>query len=187
MVDRFLVFEAAGAQGGGRIEGRRHGRSSRYDGVSDAGGGLIMTAVGTLRGEWSASSLRAGRRSRWPISRLSVQSAGSSPTCTHSALASVVRVAVRLHHPVIAVALGVLLHEPFTWRMAIAAGLVFVGVSLVRLAQRPGPGGRLIEPVERFGRARESRSRQLKRRTSPERRLSRTISGRGFSTRGRGG
>jgi hypothetical protein len=29
------------------------------------------------------------------------------------------------------------LHEPFTWRMAIAAGLVFVGVALVRLAQRP--------------------------------------------------
>jgi drug/metabolite transporter (DMT)-like permease len=41
-------------------------------------------------------------------------------------------------NPVIAVALGVLvLHEPFTWRMAIAAGLVFVGVALVRLAQRP--------------------------------------------------
>jgi EamA-like transporter family len=41
-------------------------------------------------------------------------------------------------NPVIAVALGVLvLHEPFTWRMAIAAGLVFGGVALVRLAQRP--------------------------------------------------
>ena len=41
-------------------------------------------------------------------------------------------------NPVIAVALGVLvLHEPFTWRMAIAAALVFAGVAVVRLAQRP--------------------------------------------------
>jgi hypothetical protein len=31
----------------------------------------------------------------------------------------------------------IVLHEPFTWRMAIAAGLVFGGVALVRLAQRP--------------------------------------------------
>ena len=42
-------------------------------------------------------------------------------------------------NPVIAVALGVLvLHEPFTWRMAIAAALVFAGVAVVRWEQRPG-------------------------------------------------
>ena len=42
-------------------------------------------------------------------------------------------------NPVIAVALGVLvLHEPFTWRMAAAAALVFAGVAVVRWEQRPG-------------------------------------------------
>ena len=41
-------------------------------------------------------------------------------------------------NPVIAVALGVLvLHEPFTGVLAVAACLVFGGVALVRLAQRP--------------------------------------------------
>ena len=42
-------------------------------------------------------------------------------------------------NPVIAVALGVIvLHEPFTWRMAIAAALVFTGVAVVRWEPRPG-------------------------------------------------
>jgi drug/metabolite transporter (DMT)-like permease len=42
-------------------------------------------------------------------------------------------------NPVIAVALGVLvLHEPFTGRMAVAAALVFAGVAVVRWEQRPG-------------------------------------------------
>ena len=52
-------------------------------------------------------------------------------------------------NPVIAVALGVLvLHEPFTWRMAMAAALVFAGVAVVRWEQRPGDApGSLRRPA----------------------------------------
>ena len=40
-------------------------------------------------------------------------------------------------NPIIAVTLGVLLlHEPFTSRMAVAAALVFAGVGVVRWARR---------------------------------------------------
>ena len=48
-------------------------------------------------------------------------------------------------NPVIAVALGVLvLHEPFTSRMAVAAALVFAGVAVVRWEQRPGSSPRSL-------------------------------------------
>jgi drug/metabolite transporter (DMT)-like permease len=103
-------------------------------------GGLMMTAFGTLRGEWSEIFLTT--RTTVAMSYMS----------TIGALGGFVAYAYALRHlpvsfvslyayvnPVIAVALGVLvLHEPFTWRMAIAATLVFAGVAVVRLERRPG-------------------------------------------------
>jgi drug/metabolite transporter (DMT)-like permease len=103
-------------------------------------GGLMMTAVGTLRGEWSEIFFTT--RTIVAMSYLS----------TIGALGGFVAYAYALRHlsvsfvslyayinPVIAVALGVLvLHEPLTWRMGLAAALVFAGVAVVRSEQRPG-------------------------------------------------
>jgi len=48
-------------------------------------------------------------------------------------------------NPIIAVTLGVLLlHEPFTPRMAVAAALVFAGVGVVRWA-KASPAARSVE------------------------------------------
>ena len=103
-------------------------------------GGLMMTAVGTLRGEWSDIFFTT----RTTVALLYMSTIG--------AVGGFVAYAYALRHlpvsfvslyayinPVIAVALGVLvLHEPFTWRMAAAAALVFAGVAVVRWEQRPG-------------------------------------------------
>ncbi len=103
-------------------------------------GGLMMTAAGTALGEWSEIFFTT--RTTVAIFYLS----------TVGALGGFVAYAYALRHlpvsfvslyayinPVIAVALGVFfLHEPFTWRMGIAAALVFAGVAVVRVEQRPG-------------------------------------------------
>jgi len=103
-------------------------------------GGLMMTAVGTLRGEWSEIFFTT----RTTVAMLYLSTIG--------ALGGFVAYAYALRHlsvsfvslyayinPVIAVALGVLvLHEPLTWRMGLAAALVFAGVAVVRTEQRPG-------------------------------------------------
>ena len=102
-------------------------------------GGLIMTGVGSLRGEWSALFFTS-RTFLALVYLATVGAIGGFVAYTY-ALRHLPVSFVSLYayiNPVIAVALGVLvLHEPFTWRMAIAAGLVFGGVALVRLAQRP--------------------------------------------------
>ncbi len=103
-------------------------------------GGLMMTAAGTALGEWSQIFFTT----RTTVAILYLSTIG--------ALGGFVAYAYALRHlpvsfvslyayinPVIAVALGVLvLHEPFTWRMGIAAALVFAGVAVVRVEQRPG-------------------------------------------------
>ena len=103
-------------------------------------GGLMMTAAGTLLGEWSEIFFTT----RTSVAMLYLSTIG--------ALGGFVAYAYALRHlsvsfvslyayinPVIAVALGVLvLHEPFTWRMGMAAALVFAGVAVVRWEQRPG-------------------------------------------------
>ena len=102
-------------------------------------GGLIMTAVGTLRGEWSVLFFTS-RTTIALVYLATIGAIGGFVAYTY-ALRHLPVSFVSLYayiNPVIAVALGVIvLNEPFTWRMAIAAGLVFVGVALVRLAQRP--------------------------------------------------
>jgi drug/metabolite transporter (DMT)-like permease len=100
-------------------------------------GGLIMTVAGTLLGEWSQLHFTA----RTTTSLLYLVTAG--------AIGGFVAYTYALRHlpvsfvslyayinPVIAVALGVIvLDEPFTWRMGIAAALVFTGVAIVRWKQ----------------------------------------------------
>ena len=88
----------------------------------------------------------ADDRRRCCTCRRSAQLAGSSRTPTRLRHLPVSFVSLYAYiNPVIAVALGVLvLHEPFTWRMAIAAALVFAGVAVVRWqrAARHEPGRR---------------------------------------------
>jgi drug/metabolite transporter (DMT)-like permease len=131
---------------------KRHGRDAsdsapRGSGLDDVlgttayqmlAGGLIMTAAGTVRGEWGVLHFTP----RTLVAMLYLATVG--------AIGGFVAYAYALRHlpvsfvslyayinPVIAVALGVLvLHEPFTWRMAAAALLVLAGVAVVRAAPR---------------------------------------------------
>ena len=153
-------------------------------------GGLIMTAVGTLRGEWSvlfftsrttiALGLSRDYRCNRRVRRVHV--------CT-AALASVVRVALRLHQScdccrsrsaraprAIHVAHGHCRGPGICRRRARAAG----AATQVPEAgsSKPAVNG-TVEPGK-------VEAANLKEEASPER-LSRTISGRGLSTRGRGG
>lgn len=103
-------------------------------------GGLMMVAVGTVRGEWQ--SLWFNGRSAAALAYLStLGSVGGFVAYTY-ALRHLPVSFVSLYafiNPIIAVTLGVLfVDEPFTARMATAAGLVFAGVAIVRVS-RPAP------------------------------------------------
>lgn len=109
-------------------------------------GGLIMTAAGTLRGEWS--DLFFTTRTLTSFLYLSTLGAIGGFVAYTYALRHLPVSFVSLYayvNPVIAVALGVLvLDEAFTARMAGAAVLVFAGVAIVRWtttppAARPAP------------------------------------------------
>ena len=100
-------------------------------------GGIIMTVAGTLLGEWSHLHFTT----RTTVALLYLTTAGAiggfvayTYTLRHLPVSFVSLYAYI--NPVIAVALGVLvLNEPFTWRMAFAAALVFAGVAVVRWQQ----------------------------------------------------
>ena len=98
-----------------------------------------MMAVGTLRGEWSALYFTT-RTSIALIYMATLGAIGGFVAYTY-ALRHLPVSFVSLYayiNPIIAVALGTLvLHEPFTWRMTIAAVLVFAGVAVVRWERRP--------------------------------------------------
>jgi drug/metabolite transporter (DMT)-like permease len=132
---------------------KRHGRKAAtsapdVDGINEVlgttayqmlAGGLIMTAAGPVRGEWSA--LFFTPRTTVALLYLSTVGAVGGFVAYAYALRHLPVSFVSLYayiNPVIAVALGVLvLHEPFTWRMGIAAALVFIGVAVVRWEPRP--------------------------------------------------
>jgi drug/metabolite transporter (DMT)-like permease len=105
-------------------------------------GGLIMVAAGTARGEWGDLFFTT-RTSVAMIYMSTIGAIGGFVAYTY-ALRHLPVSFVSLYayiNPVIAVALGILvLHEPFTWRMASAAALVFAGVAVVRW-DRQSPGG----------------------------------------------
>jgi drug/metabolite transporter (DMT)-like permease len=116
------------------------GGASDVDGVLGStafqmlAGGLMMIAAGTARGEWS--ELFFTTRTTTALLYMSTLGAIGGFVAYTYALRHLPVSFVSLYayiNPVIAVALGiVVLHEPFTWRMASAAALVFVGVAVVR-------------------------------------------------------
>jgi drug/metabolite transporter (DMT)-like permease len=93
-----------------------------------------MTTAGTLTGEWS--DLYFTTRTAWALVYLSTLGAIGGFVAYTYALRHLSVSFVSLYayiNPIIAVALGiVLLNEPFDSRMAMAAALVFAGVTIVR-------------------------------------------------------
>jgi drug/metabolite transporter (DMT)-like permease len=100
-------------------------------------GGMLMTIAGTLHGEWA--SLSFSTRTFTALIYLSTVGALGGFVAYTYALRHLPVSFVSLYayiNPIIAVTLGVLfLNEPFTSRMAVAAGLVFAGVAVVRWAR----------------------------------------------------
>jgi drug/metabolite transporter (DMT)-like permease len=113
-------------------------------------GGLMMVAIGTVRGEWSVLSFST--RSALAMSYLATVGAVGGFVAYTYALRHLPVSFVSLYayiNPIIAVALGVLvMHEPFTSRMAIAAVLVFAGVAVVRWS-RASSGHAAKQPAVR--------------------------------------
>ncbi len=103
-------------------------------------GGILMTIAGTLHGEWAGLSFST--RSFSAMMYLATIGALGGFVAYSYALRHLPVSFVSLYayiNPIIAVTLGVLfLHEPFTSRMAGAAGLVFAGVGVVRWARSTG-------------------------------------------------
>jgi drug/metabolite transporter (DMT)-like permease len=102
-------------------------------------GGIIMTAAGTVRGEWP--HLYFTSETTLALAYLSTVGAIGGFVAYTYALRHLPVSFVSLYayiNPVIAVTLGVLfLRESFDVRMAVAAALVFGGVAVVRWTGRP--------------------------------------------------
>jgi drug/metabolite transporter (DMT)-like permease len=116
---------------------RRNGRSDDVLGTTAyqmLAGGLMMVAVGTLRGEWS--QLYFTTRTAAALTYLSTVGAIGGFVAYTYALRHLPVSFVSLYayvNPVIAVSLGVaLLGEPFDSRMMVAAALVFAGVAVIK-------------------------------------------------------
>lgn len=121
----------------GSAYSRRHAREDNVLGTTALqmlAGGLMMVAAGTVRGEWMELSFNL--RSGVALIYLSTVGAIGGFVAYTYALRHLPVSFVSLYayiNPVIAVALGVLLlDEPFSRRIAIAAALVLVGVAVVR-------------------------------------------------------
>ena len=121
----------------GSAYSRRHARHDHILGTTALqmlAGGIIMLAAGSLRGEWP--QLFFTTRTAVSLFYLSTLGAIGGFVAYTYALRHLNVSFVSLYayiNPVIAVALGVtLLGEPFDARMATAALLVFVGVTIVR-------------------------------------------------------
>ena len=125
----------------GSAYSRRHARHDNVLGTTAyqmLAGGLIMTAAGTILGEWP--HLYFTTRTAIALVYLSTFGAVGGFVAYTYALRHLPVSFVSLYayiNPVIAVALGVLLlHESFDSRMAVAAALVFAGVAVVRWTGR---------------------------------------------------
>jgi len=126
----------------GSARSKRYGSGAGIDVIAMTAyqmlaGGIMMTVAGTLLGEWSHLHFTT----RTTVSFLyltTIGGIGGFVAYTY-ALRHLPVSLVSLYayiNPIIAVALGIIvLHEPFTWRMASAAALVFVGVAIVRWQQ----------------------------------------------------
>ena len=133
---------------------KRHARNDHILGTTALqmlGGGLMMLAAGTVRGEWQY--LHFTTRTTASLIYLSTLGAIGGFVAYTYALRHLSVSFVSLYayiNPVIAVALGVtLMGEPFDARMATAAALVFAGVAVVmwkraptsKTSQAPHPAG----------------------------------------------
>ena len=122
---------------------KRHARNDHILGTTALqmlGGGLMMIAAGTVRGEWQ--QLYFTPRTGASLLYLSTLGAIGGFVAYTYALRHLPVSFVSLYayiNPVIAVALGVtLMGEPFDKRMATAATLVFAGVAVVRWKRSGG-------------------------------------------------
>ena len=120
---------------------KRHGRHENVFSATAAqmlAGGVMMLALGSARGEWGALTFSTRSGSAF-VYLATVGAIGGFVAYTY-ALRHLPVSLVSLYayiNPVIAVALGVaFLGEPFTWRMALAAALVFGGVAIIRRQTR---------------------------------------------------
>ena len=126
----------------GSAYSKRHARKDNVLGTTAfqmLAGGVILTAAGTVLGEWPHLSFT--RQTALALIYLSTVGAIGGFVAYTYALRHLAVSFVSLYayiNPVIAVALGVLfLHESFDARMAVAAALVFGGVAVVRWTGRP--------------------------------------------------
>jgi drug/metabolite transporter (DMT)-like permease len=143
-------------------------------------GGLMMLAAGTALGEWQ--KLYFTTRTAAALAYLSTIGAIGGFVAYSYALRHLSVSFVSLYayiNPVIAVALGVVvLDEPFDWRMATAAALVFTGVAIVQWRKRGAevqsrPASAHLAPVARLepgDRARANDSRLGGRSAAGQRR-----------------
>jgi len=131
---------------------KRHGRTENVFSATAAqmlAGGVMMLAIGTLRGEWA--SLGFSVRSGLAFGYLSTIGAIGGFVAYTYALRHLPMSRVSLYayiNPVIAVALGVaVLGEPLTTRMALAAALVFGGVAIVRAPHGSSQARTHVKPL----------------------------------------
>jgi drug/metabolite transporter (DMT)-like permease len=132
---------------------KRHGRSENVFMTTAAqmlAGGVMMLAIGTVRGEWA--TIGFSTRTALAFGYLSTIGAIGGFVAYTYALRHLPVSLVSLYayiNPVIAVALGVaVLGEPFTARMALAAALVFGGVAIVRAPRARAQARTHVKPLE---------------------------------------
>jgi drug/metabolite transporter (DMT)-like permease len=121
----------------GSIYSRRHAREENALAAAAMQmlfGGVMMLAIGTVRGEWSLLTFEA--RAWWAELYLIVAGSLVGYTAYIFALKHLPVSTVSLYayvNPVIAVLIGVwLANEAFGWRVVVAGALVMAGVSVVR-------------------------------------------------------
>ena len=148
----------------GSAYSKRHARNDNILGTTALqmlAGGLMMLAAGTALGEWQKLFFTA--RTGAALAYLSTIGAIGGFVAYTYALRHLSVSFVSLYayiNPVIAVALGVLLlNEPFDWRMATAAALVFAGVTVVRWRKSAGDVAKNVAPVRPVARVDTSQSR----------------------------
>ena len=121
---------------------KRHAQSSDVLGTATLqmmSGGILMTLVGTIRGEWSHLGFSVSTFSA--LAYLAVLGSVVAFVAYSYALKHLPISVVSLYtyvNPVIAVGLGaLLLHEPFGARQIMAAGVIALGMLIVRPTRPP--------------------------------------------------
>ena len=142
---------------------RRHARNDHVLGTTALqmlAGGIMLGALGLVRGEWSQLSLNS-RTASALLYLATIGAIGGFVAYTY-ALRHLPVSFVSLYayiNPIIAVALGVtLLGEPFNLRIAVAAALVLVGVGVVKAKTTTASDGSTVSTARRieYGRAGEA-------------------------------